>query len=64
MNPAYQISKLNERRAVTSPQMRCDITRLGLSWYIIVQNDNLFWHEQDTVHRLAMCKMVPDVHVL
>ena len=30
MYPAYQISKLNERRAVTSPQMRCDITRLGL----------------------------------
>ena len=30
MYSAYQISKLNERRAVTSPLMRCDVTRLGL----------------------------------
>ena len=31
MYPAYQISKLNERRALTSPQMRFDVTRLELA---------------------------------
>ena len=30
MYPVYQISMLNERRAVTSQQMRCDVTRLGI----------------------------------
>ena len=31
MYPAYQISKLNKRRTVTSPQMRCDVTKIQRS---------------------------------